>query len=107
MSPLARNTLETRPSNYRCACEVNMFPVKPFVIHSIYLSNLLEVPIIRPLLLLAIAVVLAVSYGVAPHAASVGPGVGNIPQGTQADDAFRNSLAVNHVTNVLATSQQV
>src|SRR5216684_4124780 len=107
MSPLARNTLETRPSNYRCACEVNMFPVKPFVIHSIHLPNLWEVSMIRLLVSLGIAVVLATSYGDSPRAASLGPGVGNIPQGTQTDDSFRNSFAVNHVTNVFATTQQV
>ncbi len=62
---------------------------------------------IRRPLSLAIAVVLATSYGASPRAASVGPGVGNIPQGTQTDDSFRNSFAANHVTNVFATTQQV
>src|SRR6266700_1208499 len=64
-------------------------------------------PMIRRPLSLAIAVVLATSYGASPRAASVGPGVGNIPQGTQTDDSFRNSFAANHVTNVFATTQQV
>jgi len=84
-----------------------MFPVKPFVIHSIHLPNLWEVSMIRLLVSLGIAVVLATSYGDSPRAASLGPGVGNIPQGTQTDDSFRNSFAVNHVTNVFATTQQV
>src|SRR5713226_6989836 len=58
-----------------------------------------------PLLLLAVAVLLATSYGDSPRAASVGPRVGNIPQGTQTDDSFRVSFAANHVTNVFATTQ--
>src|SRR5438445_4713884 len=29
------------------------------------------------------------------------------PQGTQTEDSFGNSFAVNHVTNVIATTQQV
>src|SRR5258708_22093664 len=84
-----------------------MSPFKPSFIHSIHLPNLWEVPMIRPLLSLAIAVVIAISYGASPRAASVGPGVLNIPQGTQTDDSFRNSFAANHVTNVFATAQQV
>src|SRR5437870_9694811 len=107
MSPLARNTLQTRPSENRCACEVNMYPLKPFFRHSIHLPNLWEVPMIRLLLSLAIAVVLATSYRASPRAASPGPGVGNIPQGTQTEDSFGNSFAVNHVTHVIATTQPV
>src|SRR5258707_1636473 len=90
----------------RCACEVNMFPLEPFFLHSIHLSNLWEVAMIRRPLSLAVAVVLATSYGASPRAASVGPGVGNTPQGTQTDDSFRSSFAANHVTNVFATTQQ-
>src|SRR5260370_720642 len=66
-----------------------------------------EVQMIRRLLSLAFAVVLAIVYGASPRAASVGPGVGNIPQGTQSDESFGNSFAANHVTNVFATTQQV
>src|SRR5260370_16751251 len=84
-----------------------MFPLKPFFRHSIHLPNLWEGPMTRPLLSLAIAVVLATSYGASPRAASVGPGVGNISQGTQTDDSFRNSFAANQVTNVFATTHQV
>src|SRR5229473_337790 len=133
----ARDTLETRPSEYRFVCEVNMLPVKRLP-QSIRLRNLWEVPrtfcstsslldhyacrqsrpapgagirermrMIRPLLSLAVAVILATSYGASPRAAIVGPGVGNISQGTQTDDSFRNSFAANHVTNVFATTQQV
>src|SRR6266851_5530843 len=83
-----------------------MLPVKPLP-QSIRLRNLWEVPMIRPLLSLAVVVVLATSYGAPPRAASVGPGVGNIPQGTQTDDSFKNSFAANDVANVFATTQQV
>src|SRR5260370_27402972 len=62
---------------------------------------------IRRLLSLAFAVVLAIVYGASPRAASVGQGVGNIAQGTQSDESFGNSFAANHVTNVFATTQQV
>src|SRR5467141_4509195 len=103
--PLARNTRETRPS--RWASEGNMFRLKSSFLHSIHLPNLWEEPLIRLLFSLAIAVLLATSYGDSPRAASVGPGVSNIPQGTQTDDSFRNSFATNHVTNVFATTQQV
>src|SRR5437762_8981734 len=75
-----------------------MFPLKPFFRHSIHLPNSRQVPLIRRLFSLAIAVVFATSYGAPPRAASVGPGVGNIPQGMQTDDSFRNSFGVNHVT---------
>jgi hypothetical protein len=60
---------------------------------------------IRRFLSLAVAVVLATGYGASPRAASVGPGVGNIPQRTQTDDSFRDSFVANHVTNVFATTQ--
>src|ERR1700686_372628 len=107
MSPPARAYTQAQRPKYRCACEVNMFPLRPFFLHSMYVRNLREVPTIRLLLSLAIAVVLAISYGDSPRAASVGPGIGNVPQGTQTDDSFRNSFAANHVTNVFATAQQV
>src|SRR5260370_35070982 len=90
--PLARDTFETRPSNYRYACEVNMFRLKHFFPLSIHLPNLGQVPMIRTLLLLAIAVALAANYGDSPRAASVGPGEGNVPQGTQSDSSFTNSF---------------
>src|SRR5205823_9149098 len=35
--------------------------------------------------------------------AAAGPGVGNVPQGTQTDSAYANSFAANKVTNVFAT----
>src|SRR5260370_8359687 len=84
-----------------------MFRITSSFLHSIHLPNLWEEPVIRLLFSLAIAVVLAASYGDSPRAASVGPGVGSIPQGTQTDDSFRNSFAANHVTNVFATPHHV
>jgi len=38
--------------------------------------------------------------------ATLDPGVGNIPQGTQTDTAYAGSFTANHVTNVFATTQQ-
>src|SRR5207247_7399947 len=38
--------------------------------------------------------------------AAAGPGVGNIPQGTQTNTAYANSFTANKVTNVFATTQR-
>ena len=38
--------------------------------------------------------------------ATVGSGVGNVPQETQSDIAYTNSFATNHVTNIVATTQK-
>ena len=38
--------------------------------------------------------------------AAAGSGVGNIPQGTQTDTSYANSVKASHVTNVFATTQQ-
>src|SRR5258708_9711157 len=38
--------------------------------------------------------------------ATVGPGVCNIPQGTQSNTAFANSFTTKKVTNMVVTSQQ-
>jgi hypothetical protein len=35
-----------------------------------------------------------------------GTGVGNVPQGAQADDSYAGSYQANHVSNVVATTQQ-
>jgi hypothetical protein len=40
------------------------------------------------------------------RALAAGPGVGNVPQGTQTDTAYASSFKTNHVTNVFATTQQ-
>jgi len=66
-----------------------------------------QLSLIRGLLLLGVVVILAISYGASPRAASFGPGVGNIPQGTQTEDSFADSFGANHVTNVFATTQQM
>ena len=62
--------------------------------------------VVHRLVSLAALVFLATSPGASPVAASLGPGVGNIPQGTQLDGAFAGSFAAYHVTNVFATTQQ-
>jgi hypothetical protein len=40
------------------------------------------------------------------HVAAAGPGVGNIPQGTQSNSAYANSFTAHSVTNADATTQQ-
>ncbi len=60
----------------------------------------------RRLLVLSIPVVLVVAYAGSPASASLGPGVGNLPQGTQTNQAYKNSYWANGVTNVFATTQQ-
>jgi hypothetical protein len=49
---------------------------------------------------------MAAFSGASPAWAS-GPGVGNVPQGTQSDAAYAASFALKNVTNVFATTQQV
>src|SRR5438309_8498935 len=39
--------------------------------------------------------------------AALDPGVGNVPQGTQGDNAYASSFQANHVTNTFATSKAV
>jgi len=60
----------------------------------------------RRLLVLSIPVVLVVAYAGSPASASLGPGVGNLPQGTQTNQAYKNSYWANSVTNVFATTQR-
>jgi hypothetical protein len=60
----------------------------------------------RSLLSLAIPIFVATFYAAVPASASPGPGVGNVPQGTQGDAAYASSYVANHVTNVDATTQQ-
>jgi len=52
------------------------------------------------------AILLIVLFATVPASASVGQGVGNIPQGKQSDATYANSFAANGVTNVDATTQQ-
>jgi hypothetical protein len=60
----------------------------------------------RRLLVLSIPVVLVVAYAGSPASASLGPGVGNLPQGTQSNQAYTKSYWANGVTNVFATTQR-
>src|SRR5438876_8528708 len=96
MSLLARDTLDTRPSENRCACEVKMFPVKPLR-HSTRLLNYWKVPkrfCCAPLLL-TLLVPLSFAQSVPPPT-----------QGMQTDASFADSFRLNHVTNVFATTQK-
>ena len=58
----------------------------------------------RVLLSLTIPVMVAAFYGMAPASASLGAGVGNVPQSTQSDTRYQNSVTAS---NVFATSNQV
>lgn len=58
-------------------------------------------------LTLAIPVVLATATAATPVSASLGPGVGNVPQGTQSNASYARSYSAHGVTNVFATTQQV
>jgi hypothetical protein len=64
-------------------------------------SYLTYLTLIMLILLVSVPMVLA-------HAkvAAVGPGVGNVPQGTQSNAAYADSFATDHVTNVDATTRQ-
>ncbi len=78
----ARDTLETRPSDNRCACEVNMLPVKPLP-HSSRIRSLCEMQkhLCSALLLLTTLVPPSFAQSVPPP-----------PQGTQTDAAFGDSF---------------
>ena len=61
---------------------------------------------------LVIGIVIPASLGLVPTftssaSASFDAGIGNVPQGTQSDRAYRDSFAASGVTNVFVTSQQV
>ena len=61
---------------------------------------------------LLIGLVVPVSLGLAPGlvssaSVSADPGIGNVPQGTQSDQAYSDSFTNNKVTNVFVTTQQV
>jgi hypothetical protein len=60
--------------------------------------------------MLRVSVVLLLLIAMLPVPASAGtrgPGVGNVPQGTQTDAAYASSFASHHVSNVFATTQQI
>ena len=61
---------------------------------------------------LLVGFVAAASFGLAPSvvsSASSGsdPGIGNVPQGLQSNQAYRNSFTATRVANTFVTSQQV
>ena len=55
---------------------------------------------------LVFALCLIAAFSTSPAAASAGPGVGIVPQGTQTDTAYANSFKAAGVTNVDATTQK-
>jgi hypothetical protein len=55
---------------------------------------------------LGFAILLIAVFAATPAAAAVGPGVGNVPQGTQSDAAYALSFNANGVKNVDATTQK-
>jgi hypothetical protein len=59
------------------------------------------------LLTLPLALPAALVATSAPAAAQAGPGVGDVPQGTQSDATYAASFAKAKVTNVDVTSGQV
>jgi hypothetical protein len=59
----------------------------------------------RRLLALSIPIAVVAAYAVSASA-GLGPGVGNLPQGTQTNQAYAKSFWTNGVTNVFATTQQ-
>ena len=61
----------------------------------------------RTLLSIAIPIFVATVNAALPASASLGPGVGNVPQGIQSDDAYAASFGRKNVTNVFATTQRV
>ncbi len=66
----------------------------------------------RRLLTIAVGVLTVLAFGgLAPASGSpsstVDPGIGNVPQGLQSDQAYADSYTAHAVTNVFVTSQQV
>jgi hypothetical protein len=60
----------------------------------------------RLVLLAILALVLALAFPITSSAAS-SPGIGNVPQGTQKDNAYARSFQKAGVTNVFATTQKI
>src|SRR5437899_1916375 len=52
-----------------------------------------------------VAAVLLASMVMAPGATAAGSGAGNLPQGTQTDAGYANSVEQHSVSNVFATTQ--
>lgn len=66
----------------------------------------------RRLLALLTGLVVPFGLGLAPTSVgsasgTVDPGIGNVPQGIQTDQAYATSFALNGVTNVFVTGQQI
>lgn len=61
----------------------------------------------RTLLSIATPIFVATVNAALPASASLGPGVGNVPQGIQSDVAYAASFGRKNVTNVFATTQRV
>src|SRR6266436_1797621 len=96
--PLARNTLETRPSENRCVCEVNMLPVSKSFPYSLHIQDLCGIE-----KYLCLTLLLLTTLGPLSFAQSVPPP----PQGAQTDASFADSFRLNRVTNVFATTQKI
>src|SRR5438132_14155232 len=65
----------------------------------------------RRLLTIVVGTLTVLSFSLVPASGSssstVDPGIGNVPQGLQSDQAYAKSFNANAVTNVFVTSQQV
>src|SRR5260370_19057560 len=94
MSPLARNTLETRPSENRCVCEVNMLPVSKSFPYSLHIQELcgIERRLCLTLLLLTTLAPLSFAQSVTPP-----------PHRTQTDTSFAANFCLNHGTRIFST----
>src|SRR5260370_13925630 len=96
--PVASNTLETRPSQNRCVCEVNMLPVSKSFPNSLLIQDLCGIE-----KYLCLTLLLLTTLGPLSFAQSVPPP----PQGTQTDASFADSFRLNLFSNVSATTQKI
>src|SRR5260221_14411698 len=96
--PLARNTLETRPSQNRCVCEVNMLPVSKSFPNSLLIQDLCGIE-----KYLCLTLLLLTTLGPLSFAQSVPPP----PQGTQTDASFADSFRLIAVRTVSPTTMTI
>src|SRR5229473_3547413 len=65
----------------------------------------------RRLLTIVVGMLTMASFGLVPalgsSSSTVDPGIGNVPQGLQSDQAYAKSFNMHAVTNVFVTGQQV
>src|SRR5260370_24531070 len=65
----------------------------------------------RRLLTIVVGMLTMASFGLVPalgsSSSTVDPGIGNVPQGLQSNQAYARSFNTHAVTNVFVTSQQV